>query len=195
FGDPMKILIADDEQLARARLRRLLGALEDVEIAGEATDGTEVLAFIKKRLNKQKAKEMIDLTNKVGIDTRCFFMMGFPTETKEEIEETIRFSLELNPTFITYSIATPLPNTEMWDMLQGKMNYDAWYQFNSFGADKLVYVPEGMTQEELMHLYKKAHRVFLLRPSWWAGRIVDVVKNPFNLIRFYRASSAMKLVA
>jgi two-component system, LytTR family, response regulator len=44
----MKILIADDEQLARARLRRLLGALEGVEIAGEATDGAEVLAFIKK---------------------------------------------------------------------------------------------------------------------------------------------------
>ena len=44
----MKILIADDEQLARTRLRRLLGALPDVEIVGEATDGTEVLAFIKK---------------------------------------------------------------------------------------------------------------------------------------------------
>ena len=44
----MKILIADDEQLARARLRRLLGAMEGVEIEGEATDGAEVLAFLKK---------------------------------------------------------------------------------------------------------------------------------------------------
>lgn len=44
----MKVLIADDEQLARARLKRLLGALEGVEVAGEATDGAEVLAFIKR---------------------------------------------------------------------------------------------------------------------------------------------------
>lgn len=44
----MKILIADDEQLARARLQRLLGALEDVQIVGEATTGQEVLAAVKK---------------------------------------------------------------------------------------------------------------------------------------------------
>lgn len=44
----MKVLIADDEQLARSRLRRLLGAMEGVEIAGEATTGDEVLAYVKK---------------------------------------------------------------------------------------------------------------------------------------------------
>lgn len=43
----MRVLIADDEQLARSRLRRLLGAM-NVEIAGEATDGDEVLARVKK---------------------------------------------------------------------------------------------------------------------------------------------------
>jgi two-component system, LytTR family, response regulator len=43
----MKILIADDEQLARARPKRLLGAMEGVELVGEATDGQEVLARLK----------------------------------------------------------------------------------------------------------------------------------------------------
>jgi two-component system LytT family response regulator len=43
----MKILIADDEQLARARLKRLLGAMDGVELVGEATDGQEVLARVK----------------------------------------------------------------------------------------------------------------------------------------------------
>lgn len=43
----MRILIADDEQLARARLKRLLGAMEGVELVGEATDGHEVLARLK----------------------------------------------------------------------------------------------------------------------------------------------------
>lgn len=44
----MRVLIADDEQLARSRLRRLLGAMDDVEIVGEATTGDEVLTRIKK---------------------------------------------------------------------------------------------------------------------------------------------------
>jgi two-component system LytT family response regulator len=38
--------VADDEQLARQRLVRLLSALSDVEVVGEATDGDEVLTRI-----------------------------------------------------------------------------------------------------------------------------------------------------
>ncbi len=162
---------------------------------GVESGNERVLKIIKKKLDMNKARETIALTKKVGIESRCFFMMGFPTETKEEIEDTLKFALELNPTFITYSISTPLPNTELWDMLQGKMDYDTWSQFNSFGSDKLVYVPDGITQEELTALWKKAHRQFLLRPSWLLGRMMDGIKHPYNFVRYYKASSAMKLVA
>ena len=43
----MKVLIADDELLARKRLRRLLEAMPDVEILGEVADGASVLAAIR----------------------------------------------------------------------------------------------------------------------------------------------------
>ncbi len=39
----MKILIVDDEPLARERLRDLLGQIDDVEICGEASNGREAL--------------------------------------------------------------------------------------------------------------------------------------------------------
>lgn len=39
----LRVLVADDELLARKRLHRLLGDMDSVEIIGEATDGTEVL--------------------------------------------------------------------------------------------------------------------------------------------------------
>lgn len=39
----LRVLIADDEQMARKRLVRLLTALPDTEIAGEARSGLEVL--------------------------------------------------------------------------------------------------------------------------------------------------------
>jgi two-component system response regulator AlgR len=39
----MKLLIADDESLARERLRRLLGEVEHCEVIGEAANGYEVL--------------------------------------------------------------------------------------------------------------------------------------------------------
>jgi len=40
----MRVLIVDDEAPARARLRRLLSAVADVEIAGEARDAADALA-------------------------------------------------------------------------------------------------------------------------------------------------------
>jgi len=40
---PLRVLIVDDEPLARARLRALLEAQEDVEVAGEAGDGMAAL--------------------------------------------------------------------------------------------------------------------------------------------------------
>ncbi|MBM4778129.1 MAG: response regulator transcription factor [Archangiaceae bacterium] len=43
----LRVLIADDEQLARARLTRLLSSMEDVTIVGEAKDGDEVLTKVR----------------------------------------------------------------------------------------------------------------------------------------------------
>ena len=42
----LRVLIADDELLARRRLARLLAALPDVEVVGECQDGREVLARV-----------------------------------------------------------------------------------------------------------------------------------------------------
>ncbi len=42
----LRVLVADDEELARTRLRRLLALLPDVEVCGECRDGAEVLARV-----------------------------------------------------------------------------------------------------------------------------------------------------
>ncbi|MFY1824811.1 LytR/AlgR family response regulator transcription factor [Myxococcus fulvus] len=47
MSPPLRVLIADDELLARKRLSRLLGALPDVQVCGEAADGEAVLAAVR----------------------------------------------------------------------------------------------------------------------------------------------------
>jgi len=42
----IRALIADDEPLARERMRSLLGAEQDIEIVGEARDGVETVEAI-----------------------------------------------------------------------------------------------------------------------------------------------------
>lgn len=45
---PLRTLIVDDEPLARARLRKLLGAEKDVEIAGECANAEEAIELIER---------------------------------------------------------------------------------------------------------------------------------------------------
>ena len=47
MSPPLRVLIADDELLARKRLSRLLAAFPDVEVCGEAADGEAVLAAVR----------------------------------------------------------------------------------------------------------------------------------------------------
>jgi two-component system, LytTR family, response regulator len=44
----VRVLIVDDEELARQRLQRLLAAEEDVEVIGEASDGVQALDSIRR---------------------------------------------------------------------------------------------------------------------------------------------------
>src|SRR5262245_47904050 len=46
---PLRILIADDELLARQRLRRLCSAHGDLEIVAECGSGVEVLEHVRKQ--------------------------------------------------------------------------------------------------------------------------------------------------
>jgi two-component system LytT family response regulator len=45
---PLRVVIADDEEIARRRIVRLLRTLPDVELVGECKDGTEVLQRVAK---------------------------------------------------------------------------------------------------------------------------------------------------
>ncbi len=44
---PLRVLVADDEAIARKRLVRLLGAMTDVVLAGECGDANEVLTAVR----------------------------------------------------------------------------------------------------------------------------------------------------
>ena len=45
---PMRVLVVDDEELARARIKELLADIPDVEVAGEAENGLRIVLFASK---------------------------------------------------------------------------------------------------------------------------------------------------
>ncbi|CAA6605831.1 conserved hypothetical protein [Rhodospirillaceae bacterium LM-1] len=71
--------------------------------------------IIKKRVNLTKAREIVRLLRAKNIYSRCFFILGFAGETREQMEETIEYAKSLEADWCAIARACPLPGTEMFD--------------------------------------------------------------------------------
>jgi len=83
----------------------------------------KMLDLIKKRVTVQQAKNAIRLTKKYLGWADCSFMIGYPGEDKQTIQETVDFCKELDLTPEVIFFLTPYPGTELYRMAlaQGKI--------------------------------------------------------------------------
>ena len=137
---------------------------------------------LRKKVNKGISEEQIleafEACRKIGIETRAFFMLGIPTETKEESQKTIEFAKRLNPDFAQFTLTTPYPGCELFkEAVSQGWSPPKWEHFQSYSEDGPVYVPEGRSGKELMCAQTKAFKSFYLRPSY--------ILNRFRKIKSY----------
>ena len=155
---------------------------------GVETGSQRLLDIIKKSLTIEQIEEAVRLTREVGIKVRGTLMLGLPTETPEESQQTIEFAKKLGLNFAKFSLATPYPGTELYRLAkeQGLLKTDDWRYFSSmagFGEYDPVYIPEGRDARELKQLQKRATREFYIRPR----QIWDLLRNitSFHDIKLY----------
>ncbi len=118
--------------------------------------------LIRKNLNLEKARANIEMANKKGLFLGGFFMMGFPDEAEEEVQETINFALKSPLHTALFFILTPFPGTDVWTQaVQAGMpvsgNYEHYYQVSV----NLSRIPT----EKLEKLRRKALAKFYLNPK------------------------------
>ena len=77
------------------------------------TASSRLQTYIQKNIDLHKIERIIEKTYDRGITTWGFFMLGFPTETEEEMEETGRFALRAKLDMASFFIVTPLPDTRL----------------------------------------------------------------------------------
>jgi len=70
---------------------------------------------IKKNVNLNKAIELVKYSQSRGLNVRCFFIIGFPGETVEEMKKTFEYAKKLGADWSTFNVAAPIPGTEMYE--------------------------------------------------------------------------------
>jgi anaerobic magnesium-protoporphyrin IX monomethyl ester cyclase len=82
---------------------------------GVESGSERILSLTKKHITKQQVRNTVSLAKKVGLETTVYLLIGFPTETREEMQETLDFAKELDSDYYSLSILAPYPGTEIYD--------------------------------------------------------------------------------
>jgi radical SAM superfamily enzyme YgiQ (UPF0313 family) len=123
-------------------------------------------------MNKQRTpKPWLDLcrqafqwTRELGIGTNAYYVIGNPTETQEEIEQTITFALELNSDSIQVHFYTPYPGSAAWEKYKDQIaEHDPAGMFHYATP---MFSLADVSVRELVKLRSEFYRRYILRPGF-----------------------------
>ncbi|MBU1122408.1 MAG: radical SAM protein [Candidatus Omnitrophota bacterium] len=171
-----------DEELLS--LMKKAGFLPSVAV-GIESGSQRVLGMIKKRLNKKTIKTKVSLLRRLKFRPIGYFILGFPTETKEEMYETLRFAKELKLFRAAFSPLLILPGTEIYDYLKNNNELPDNYSFSSLVTDSVTYAPLGITLEEFSAIRKDIVFKFNLQPRVLMEYMRDWNSFVFAAVKFF----------
>ena len=85
-------------------------------LMGIESDSPEILSDFKKKGNVNDAFKAVKILKDNDIFTQAMFVIGSRRDTAESIEKLRQFSLDLDVGLALYTILTPYPGTEIYEM-------------------------------------------------------------------------------
>lgn len=113
---------------------------KSVSFGIESGDETLLKDVIKKGETKEQMKRAVDMAKSIGIETRCFFIIGHAFETGETIQKTIDFAKELSPDALSFGLMVPNPGSKLRSLAENKVGglnilHNDWSRYNQMNYD------------------------------------------------------------
>ena len=133
---------------------------------GVESGDPEILKSIDKKVDHDTIRWAFQNAKDVGLETIAFLIIGLPGETRETMQRTIDFAIELDPLIANFSMMTPYPGTKVYEIIkrQGRFLINDWEDYVFF-EQKARYEMGEMTAELVEEMYRKAYRQYYLRPA------------------------------
>ncbi len=134
----------------------------------------EILKILHKDISLEQVVEAIRINQEAGLQT-IGYMMGSPGETPETIKKTVDFAKEPKLDFAQFSVTTPFPGTELYELYMQNKNEDIlWESFVYSGADSQlapVFESSRLSRDGIRYWTRRAYREFYLRPAYLWKRL------------------------
>jgi len=152
---------------------------------GIESGNQEMLDKMKKRAKLEDAEKAIALCKKYGIKTYGLFLIGLPWETMDTVNQTIDFAKKLDPSFLDFNIAYPLPGTEYYRIAK-EMGLFNDQDLSKGDYAKPIVRTVTLSTDDLIGLRKKALLSFYLRPSYIFRTLADI-RSPRVFANYIRS--------
>lgn len=157
---------------------------------GVESGSPRILEAMNKRISLELVEKTFKIAKRAGLTTYADFMIGYPGETKEDIEMTMELAERLEVGFVQYGITMLFPQTKIYnDALQkGSLKEDFW---RNVAKDPTAEVSaplasESFNKEELEEMLRTAYSRFYFRPRYIFRRLLSVN----SLLEFKRQAGA-----
>jgi len=138
-------------------------------IVGYESGNDEILKSIHKGVKTEQEIAFTQAAKKAGLLIQGDFMIGLPGETKQTVEDTIKFIKKIRPNILQVAIATPIPGTEFYRwadkngfLLTTKMQDS----IEDHGYQKCIISYPELTKEEIEKYLDKALKGYYLNPQF-----------------------------
>jgi hopanoid biosynthesis associated radical SAM protein HpnJ len=157
-------------------------------LVGYESGNQKILHNIKKGMRTDVARKFTKDCRELGITIHGTFIMGLPGETKETIEETIRFANEINPHTIQVSLAAPYPGTFLFNQAveNGWLDTANTDLVNGDGVQIAPLHYPHLTQTEIFNSVEEFYRRFYFRSGKIASIVGEMVRDRQMMIRRLR---------
>jgi hopanoid biosynthesis associated radical SAM protein HpnJ len=157
-------------------------------LVGYETGNQQILFNIKKGMRIEFARRFTKDCHDLGITIHGTFIMGLPGETKETIEETIRFATEIDPHTIQVSLAAPYPGTYLYrQALDNGWLDDANAELvDAHGVQIAPLHYPHLSHTEIFDSVETFYRRFYFRSNKIASIVGEMVKSPQMMKRRLR---------
>ena len=121
--------------------------------------------LMRKRINLEKLAAAARTATELGIITSCFVMFGYPGETREDLETTIRWVRDSTIDFPRHCIASPFPGTGMSEHARERGFDPEGMEAGRASYDKTNAGLAAMSPEEFRTLVREGIREIMDEPK------------------------------
>ena len=149
---------------------------------------------IRKGTTIEQVREYVAAAKKAGLAIHACYMVGNKGETRETMQQTLAFALELNTDTAQFYPLLPFPGTEHWRWYKeaGYIKGDYSDYVKEDGTiNSLVELPD-ISSEEMVAFCDDARRKYYWRSSYILHRLRVGMTDPEDLKRSLKAFARIK---